>query len=115
IDPDRNMWLTSEVAGTTLPTVAGGGEILSLLDTINGYSPRTLASENAQIVTDTPQLVGTNYGDGTSSAALASLDETEVKNRIVDSPSAGPMTQVVQEGSITASSSASDATSFGGA
>ena len=114
IDPDRNMWITS---GTSkqLPTVAGGGEILSLLDTINGYSPRTLVSENAQIVTDTPQLVGTNYGDGTSSAALASLDETEVKNRIVDYPSAGPMTQVVQEGSITASSSGSDATSFGGA
>ncbi|BAU97213.1 arabinofuranosyl transferase [Corynebacterium suranareeae] len=114
IDPDRDMWITSDTEGP-LPTVAGGGEILSLLDTLNGYSPRTLVDGNAQIVTDTPQLVGTNYGDGTSSAALASVAETEVKNRIVDYPSAGPMTQVVQEGSITASSSGSDATSFGGA
>lgn len=111
IDPNRDMWITAD----PLPTVAGGGEILSLLDTINSYSPRTLVGDSAQIVTDTPQLVGTNYGDGTSSAALSSLEETEVKNRLVDYPSAGPLTTVVQQGSITASSSGSDATSFGGA
>ncbi|ALC06909.1 hypothetical protein CDES_12825 [Corynebacterium deserti GIMN1.010] len=110
IDPDRNMLLTED----PLPTVAGGGEILSLLDTINGYSPRALVSGDAQIVTDTPQLVGTNYGDGSSSAALAGLEETEVKNKLVDYPSTGPLTRVIQEGSIRASSSGSDATSFGG-
>ncbi|WP_080791712.1 alpha-(1-_3)-arabinofuranosyltransferase domain-containing protein [Corynebacterium pacaense] len=110
LDTGRNMWLS----GTDLPTVAGGGEILSLLDTLDGYSPRTLVDRGADIVTDTPQLVGTNYGDGRSSAALASAEETEVRNRIIDYPSAGPLTSVVTEGSISASSSASDATSFGG-
>lgn len=110
LDSDRSMWL----ADMELPTVAGGGEILALLDTINGHTPRRLVGADADIVTDTPQLVGTNYGDGQSSAALADLDETEVKNRIVDYPSAGPMTKVITEGSISVSSSASDATSFGG-
>lgn len=110
LDTDRNMWL----ADLEVPTVAGGGEILSLLDTLNGHSPRKLVSGGADIVTDTPQLVGTNYGDGQSSAALADLSETEVRNRIVDYPSTGPMTQVITEGSISVSSSASDATSFGG-
>lgn len=110
LDPDRNMWLS----GTDIPTVAGGGEILSLVDTVNGHSPHKLVDAEADIVTDTPQLVGTNYGDGNSSAALADLSETEVKNRLVDYPSAGPLTTVVTEGEISASSSASDATSFGG-
>lgn len=110
LDPDRDMWLS----GTDVPTVAGGGEILSLLDTITGHSPHELVSKDAAIVTDTPQLVGTNYGDGNSSAALADLSETEVRNRLVDYPSIGPMTTVVTEGEISASSSASDATSFGG-
>lgn len=112
INPKQDMMLADS---TDVPTVAGGGEILALLDSINGYSPHTLTSANADIVSDTPQLVGTNYGDGKSSAALASLAETEVKNRIVDYPSAGPRTQVVTEGSIVASSSGSDATSWGGA
>ncbi|MBD8030207.1 alpha-(1-_3)-arabinofuranosyltransferase domain-containing protein [Corynebacterium gallinarum] len=110
LDTGRDMWLSD----VDTPTVAGGGEILSLLDTIGGHSPRRLVDSDALIVTDTPQLVGTNYGNGDSSAALADLSETEVRNRIVDYPSAGPMTQVETEGSISVSSSASDATSFGG-
>ena len=110
LDTERDMWLSA----ADPPTVAGGGEILSLLDTIGGYSPRRLVDSDALIVTDTPQLVGTNYGNGDSSAALADLSETEVRNRIVDYPSAGPMTKVETEGSISVSSSASDATSFGG-
>ncbi|WP_293955392.1 alpha-(1-_3)-arabinofuranosyltransferase family protein, partial [uncultured Corynebacterium sp.] len=110
MDPDRDMWLSD----TDVPTVAGGGEILSLLDTVNGHSPHELVAKDADIVTDTPQLVGTNYGDGNSSAALADLSETEVRNRLVDYPSTGPMTTVVTEGEISVSSSASDATSFGG-
>ncbi|MFP7365872.1 DUF3367 domain-containing protein [Corynebacterium callunae] len=112
LDPQRDMMLSDS---TAVPAVAGGGEILALLDAINGYSPRTLTSADAEIVSDTPQLVGTNYGDGKSSAALASMEETEVKNRLVDYPSAGPTTQVISEGSLKASSSGSDATSLGGA
>lgn len=111
VSPDRDLQLSR----TDIPTVAGGGEILSLLDAIGGYTPRQLVDGGADIVTDTPQLVSTNYGDGNSSAALADLSETEVRNRVVDYPSAGPMTAVVSEGQIRVSSSASDATSFGGA
>lgn len=110
LDPGRDHGL----AAGPVPRVAGGGEILALLDTLDGYTPRTLVSGDAEIITDTPQLVGTNYGDGRSSAALASGAESEVANRVIDYPSAGPLTRVHTEGSLHASSSGSDATSFGG-
>ncbi len=106
------------VAPNTPTKVAGGGEVLGLLDQINGPHARDLTDNNATIVTDTPVLTDRNYGavDGARSAPLADRDEGTVKNRVPDYPSAGPLTKVTEiGGTVTASSSESDASSFGGA
>lgn len=115
LDPDADMAITTEEP----VTVAGGGESLALLDSIYGPGPRQLVDSDAEIVTDTPMLTTRNYGtlNGPVSAPLASLEEgDDVRNAVKDYPSAGPMTEVVESGGqVAASSSASDATSFGGA
>lgn len=99
--------------------VAGGGESLALLDAVFGPGPRELVADNAEIVTDTPMLTVRNYGTLQSpvSAPLASLAEgADVRNTVKDYPSAGPLTRVEEHGGqVVASSSAADATSFGGA
>ncbi|WP_018295958.1 DUF3367 domain-containing protein [Corynebacterium lubricantis] len=115
IDPARDMMITSQAP----VTVAGGGESLGLLNSLYGYSPRELVTENAQIVTDTPALAVRNYGtlDGAVSAQLRDLSEgTDVYNRVPDYESAGERVGVTETGGTTrASSSAADASSFGGA
>ncbi|WIM67490.1 alpha-(1-_3)-arabinofuranosyltransferase family protein [Corynebacterium breve] len=115
LDPKADMMVTS---GKPV-TVAGGGEALALLDSIYGYSPRQLVSQDAQIVTDTPALAVRNYGtlDSASSAHLRDMSEgADIHNKVPDYPSTGPRTSVVETGgSASASSSASDASSFGGA
>ncbi|WP_414437391.1 alpha-(1-_3)-arabinofuranosyltransferase family protein [Corynebacterium minutissimum] len=108
-DPDLSM----NLAPADPPRVAGGGESLALLS-----GPHKLVSSNADIVTDTPTLRDRNYGTltGPVSAPLAPDDPTSVRNRLRDYPSAGPLTQVVEhDGRVTASSSAADASAFGGA
>nr|WP_231598777.1 DUF3367 domain-containing protein [Corynebacterium occultum] len=115
IDPAADMAVTSAAP----VQVAGGGESLALLDSIFGPGPRELVAEDAEIVTDTPMLSVRNYGtlEGAVSAPLASLAEgADVRNAVKDYPSAGPFTYVEEiGGQVLASSSAADATSFGGA
>ena len=108
-DPDLSM----NLAPADPPRVAGGGESLALLS-----GPHELVSSNADIVTDTPALRDRNYGtlSGPVSAPLAPDDPSTVRNRLRDYPSAGPLTQMVEhDGRVTASSSAADASAFGGA
>lgn len=108
-DPDLSM----NLAPADPPRVAGGGESLALLS-----GPHELVSSDADIVTDTPALRDRNYGtlSGPVSAPLAPDDPSTVRNRLRDYPSAGPLTQVVEhDGRVTASSSAADASAFGGA
>lgn len=108
-DPDLSM----NLAPANPPRVAGGGESLALLS-----GPHELVASNADIVTDTPALRDRNYGtlSGPVSAPLAPSDPSTVRNRLRDYPSAGPLTQVVEhDGRVTASSSAADASAFGGA
>lgn len=105
--------------GPTEPVrVAGGGEALALLDAHSTPTTRQLVDRDADIVTDTPALTDRNYGtlDGPISAPLAADDPSEVNNRLRDYPSAGPLSQVeTHGGSVAVSSSAADATAFGGA
>ena len=108
-DRDLSMNLTP----ANPPRVAGGGESLALLS-----GPHELVASNADIVTDTPTLRDRNYGtlSGPVSAPLSPSDPSTVRNRLRDYPSAGPLTQVVEhDGRVTASSSAADASAFGGA
>ncbi|MTD97309.1 alpha-(1-_3)-arabinofuranosyltransferase domain-containing protein [Corynebacterium guaraldiae] len=105
--------LSMNLAPADPPRVAGGGESLALLS-----GPHELVASNADIVTDTPALRDRNYGtlSGPVSAPLAPDDPSTVRNRLRDYPSAGPLTQVVEhDGRVTASSSAADASAFGGA
>ena len=105
--------LSMNLAPADLPRVAGGGEALALLQ-----GPHELVPSDASIVTDSPSLRDRNYGtlDGPVSAPLAPTDPSTVRNRLRDYPSAGPLTQVVEhDGRVTASSSAADASAFGGA
>ena len=113
--PEQPDMLTSEDEPLT---VAGGGESLALLDMLEGSGPRQLVKENAEVVTDTPALVDRNFGtlDGAVSAQMAEGDESTSNNAARDYPSAGPLT-TVEEGEVrlSAESSASDASAFGGA
>ena len=115
LDPTADMALTSEDP----VRVAGGGEILAVLDMLHGPGPRLLVDADAEVVTDTPALTVRNYGSltGPVSAPLADPSEgADVRNAVPDYPSAGPLTRVETiGGQVRASSSASDATSFGGA
>lgn len=99
--------------------VAGGGESLALLDALGTAASYELVPDHAQVVTDTPMLLARNYGTlhGAQSAPLARPEEgADVRNRLLDYPSAGPLTGVVERGgTVRASSSAADASSFGGA
>lgn len=119
VEPDRDMMIVD--AGSALPTVAGGGEVLPLLDAEFGYSPRTITTGagQADIVTDTPALAKRNYGTltGPTSAHLRDMSEGgAVRNRVPDYPSDGRRVRVAETGgTVHASSSAADATSFGGA
>lgn len=93
--------------------VAGGGESLALL----GTGAYDLVDSDATIVTDTPALVSRNYGTvwNAQSAPLASPEEgADVRNPVRDYPSAGPLSRV-SGAQVSASSSAADATAFGGA
>ncbi|AKK12028.1 putative DUF3367 family protein [Corynebacterium uterequi] len=104
---------------TTRPVrVAGGGESVALLDALTGYAPRELIDADADVVTDTPLAVSRNYGTvaGGVSAPLAEGEGADVRNRVRDYPSAGARVAVAERGGeLSASSSAADATSFGGA
>lgn len=115
LDPQADWTVTAEQP----VRVAGGGEVLAVLDMLHGPGPRVLVDGDAEIVTDTPALAVRNYGtlEGPVSAPLARLAEgADVRNAVPDYPSAGPRTRVEEHGGqVTASSSASDATSFGGA
>lgn len=122
LDPHAGMRLT-----TTDPvTVAGGGEVLGLLSAAlgprsTGSTPATyqLVDHDAEIITDTPQLVARNYGagfDATSGPLTEPEENPDVKNRLIDYPSAGAQVRVVEHGGrVRASSSAADPTSVGGA
>lgn len=107
-DLHNSMQLT-DVAPTR---VAGGGEVLALL----GSGAYDLVPDNATIVTDTPQLVSRNYGAvwNASSAPLASGEGSDVRNKVRDYPSVGPLS-TVRTPDVSVSSSAADATAFGGA
>ncbi len=109
--PTTDMYLVDESAITT---VAGGGESLAFLPD----GTYRLVDKNADIVTDTPLLAARNYGtvDSVTAPLAGEYEATDVHNPIMDYPSVGPRTKVEVEGAIiTASSSASDATSFNGA
>lgn len=124
LDAQRDMHIAHDPV-----TVAGGGEALAVLDVIDGPAPRRLvdhagagaASEGsgAEIVTDTPLLVDRNFGtlQGAVSGPLASPDEATTKHPSVDYPSVATPLPVRVRGDVQlqASSSAADATAFGGA
>ncbi|MBI8990198.1 alpha-(1-_3)-arabinofuranosyltransferase domain-containing protein [Corynebacterium meridianum] len=115
VDPGLHMTTTTDAP----IRVAGGGESLALLDALTGPAARTLVDGDAEIVTDTPQLVARNYGtvrDAVSAPLADPAEGADVRNPVADYPSAGPLTRVTEQGgTVRASSSASDATSFGGA
>ena len=119
VEPDRDMMI-APADTADLPTVAGGGEVLPLLDREFGYSPRRITSaDSADIVTDTPALAKRNYGTLTGPASSYLRDMSEggaIRNRVTDYPSDARRVRVAETGgTVRASSSASDATSFGGA
>lgn len=96
--------------------VDGGGEVLPLLWRELGYFPARLTRGDADVVTDTPALAVRNYGtiDGQSGHLAAEWEDTTVRNRVKDYPSAGTRTAVDKDGFARASSSAADAGAFGG-
>ena len=128
IDAQRDMHIAHDPV-----TVAGGGEALAVLDAIDGPAPRRLVDHadagattggsgtepGAEIVTDTPLLVDRNFGtlQGAVSGPLASPDEATTKHPSVDYPSVATPLPVRPRGDVQlqASSSAADATAFGGA
>lgn len=124
IDAQRDMHIAHDPV-----TVAGGGEALAVLDAIDGPAPRRLVDHagagaategsGAEIVTDTPLLVDRNFGtlQGAVSGPLASPDEATTKHPSVDYPSVATPLPVRTRGDVQlqASSSAADATAFGGA
>ncbi|WP_342318552.1 alpha-(1-_3)-arabinofuranosyltransferase domain-containing protein [Corynebacterium mayonis] len=114
LEGSRDMMLTSFAP----VRVDGGGEVLALLYKERGYFPATLTGDNPTIITDTPALAARNYGTLRSplSAHLYDLAEgADVRNRLKDYPSSGTPVAVTQVGQARASSSAADATAFGGA
>lgn len=115
LDDARGMMLT----GDEPVRVDGGGEVLPLLWQRYGYFPARLVDSGADIVTDTPAAAVRNYGtlDSQLSAHLADPAEgSDVHNRLPDYPSAGSRAGATMTGgSAAASSSAADATVFGGA
>ena len=124
VDAQRDMHIAHDPV-----TVAGGGEALAVLDAIDGPAPRRLVDHagagaakegsDAEIVTDTPLLVDRNFGtlQGAVSGPLASPDEATTKHPSVDYPSVATPLPVRTRGDVQlqASSSAADATAFGGA
>lgn len=124
LDAQRDMHIAHDPV-----TVAGGGEALAVLDVIDGPAPRRLvdhagaeetdATPGAEIITDTPLLVDRNFGtlQGAVSGPLASSDEATTKHPSVDYPSVATPLPVRTRGDVQlqASSSAADATAFGGA
>lgn len=132
LDAQRDMHIAHDPV-----TVAGGGEALAVLDTIDGPVPRRLVDHagagaakegsgaepgtepGAEIVTDTPLLVDRNFGtlQGAVSGPLASTDEATTKHPSVDYPSVATPLPVRTRGDVQLqdSSSAADATAFGGA
>ena len=133
LDAQRDMHIAHDPV-----TVAGGGEALAVLDAIDGPAPRRLvdhagagaategsgaedpsAEPGAEIVTDTPLLVDRNFGtlQGAVSGPLANPDEATTKHPSVDYPSVATPLPVRTRGDVQlqASSSAADATAFGGA
>lgn len=124
LDAQRDMHIAHDPV-----TVAGGGEALAVLDAIDGPAPRRLVDHagagaakegsDAEIVTDTPLLVDRNFGtlQGAVSGPLASPDEATTKHPSVDYPSVATPLPVRTRGDVQlqASSSAADATAFGGA
>ncbi|MDK4243656.1 alpha-(1-_3)-arabinofuranosyltransferase family protein [Corynebacterium pseudodiphtheriticum] len=124
LDAQRDMHIAHDPV-----TVAGGGEALAVLDAIDGPAPRRLVDHagagaakegsDAEIVTDTPLLVDRNFGtlQGAVSGPLASPDEATTKHPSVDYPSVATPLPVRPRGDVQlqASSSAADATAFGGA
>lgn len=132
LDAQRDMHIAHDPV-----TVAGGGEALAVLDAIDGPAPRRLVDyagagaakegsgaepgtePGAEIVTDTPLLVDRNFGtlQGAVSGPLASSDEATTKHPSVDYPSVATPLPVRTRGDVQlqASSSAADATAFGGA
>lgn len=99
-------------------TVAGGGEVVALLDELHGPAMWQLTDSGATIVTDTPTLVERNYGtlDGAVSGILAPGETTGVKNKVKDYASVGPKTAVEEIGGhVTHGPDVADPTRFGGA
>lgn len=127
LDAQRDMHIAHDPV-----TVAGGGEALAVLDVIDGPAPRRLVDHagagaeglgteepGAEIVTDTPLLVDRNFGtlQGAVSGPLTSPDEATTKHPRLDYPSVATPLPVRTRGDVQlqASSSAADATAFGGA
>ena len=132
LDAQRDMHIAHDPV-----TVAGGGEALAVLDAIDGPAPRRLVDHagaraagegsgaepgtepGAEIVTDTPLLVNRNFGtlQGAVSGPLASPDEATTKHPRLDYPSVATPLPVRTRGDVQLqdSSSAADATAFGGA
>ena len=112
LDPEADVMDTDRAP----VTVDGGGEVLALLWRELGYFPATLTSGDADIVTDTPALSVRNYGTirGQSGTLAGEWEDTTVRNRVKDYPSAGTRVGVREEGMARASSSRADAGAFGG-
>ncbi|MDU0479120.1 alpha-(1-_3)-arabinofuranosyltransferase family protein [Staphylococcus chromogenes] len=117
LDRTHSMSVTSAPAAK----VAGSGESLALLDELHGEHAYELqqSPEHAEIVTDTPALSVRNYGTiyRANSAPLATLAEgSDIKNAVPNYPTtAQPIALEERGGHVAVSSSASDASAFGGA
>ncbi|MDO5097516.1 MAG: alpha-(1-_3)-arabinofuranosyltransferase family protein [Corynebacterium sp.] len=101
------------VESSEIPSVAGGGESLALL----GPGAFRLVAGDADIVTDSPLLLARNFGghEAVSAPLSSRAENTDVFNRVIDYPSIGPLTTVVEEGgTVAVSSSAADPSSFTG-
>lgn len=98
--------------------IDGGGEVIGLASALTD-APLEISNDDPHIVTDTPLAVARNYGtlDGAVSAPLAREEEgADIHNRLRDYPSEGSLVGVEERGaSVHASSSAADASAFGGA
>ncbi|WP_291479226.1 alpha-(1-_3)-arabinofuranosyltransferase family protein [Corynebacterium sp.] len=128
---------TRVVGAGDLEVTAGGPEVLPRLaaaDAAAGRAPRDrilaqdvpdglagAAGRPPETVTDTPALREHNYGNvtGAESAVLAAEDDRTTRNPVRDYPTGlddADLTQVRERGGrVTASSSAADPTSLGGA
>lgn len=139
VDGSRDALAPRIADVATLPWVAGGPEVLTRLDAIDGSASKRLLVQDATdalpgliasspgvvpgplpvTVTDTPAVRSRNYGEVTGAVtAIRPADEDPlVANPVPDYPVAGAALTAIESGggTVTASSESDDPYAFGGA